>query len=727
MSCGGGLTGLVMAAAGGMVTNGSLSGTFGGAPLSSIAGAPISVTDAITGQTLAPTLATVSSSIGNISGTVLSGTGGSLTSVMSSLGGSSLTSNMVSSWNGIADNVTGGALMEAIGGFSPDLNSTLTSITGSSSINDAFGYASEWAGKQLGGTGTLSAITGDAKKFGSILTTAQTYVSNANQLINSAVNSETIGTTFTGLNNMVSGGLAGVNLDFGGFGEEIAKLGGTIDFSNLKDIGNPGQMLANLSKEGTLGPLYNKLGDIEIDSRTALSLGSAVAEFSGNAKLKDLGVDLNALAQQGAGLPPGLQTKVYDAFDALDIEEVAQVKNILGNTQDIVESGTDLFDPKKLFPESFQTLQAPLRTASVGFRSIYQNNTGSVNPQFDDLGKNLKGIIPDDQAVANGALARTLGQVKNIGSSNTSTLGTALTSLESLKGLNLLEEQEEYVTDAIRDYWKDTYGTDSIDDISLATGNAGQYKLSDVIGFSAGYNSAAPLKQNEELLQELKDSGDLDDIIGTGGVYDTVIQFNSNAEDTDGSWVSDDGAGPPPTGYAITIPNGYLAAGRYPTSGFETNFTDARESAWNAIVSAVQGVLNALDGNEKVALITRNTKRYNEQLIREYRINEKMNQDLDDVFSSEDIALNFALSLPNLGTDTSEGGSAELLERVMNFDSLSGQAAIAAMREGRNIERLGNANIQQDVIIDDTIVENPATLASGQYTSTEALNKLTKS
>ena len=716
-----------MAAAGGMVTNGALSETFGAAPLSSLAGAPLSVTDAITGQTLAPTLATVSGAMGNISGTVLSGAGGNLTSLMSGLSSAGLTSGMTTAWNSIADNVTAGGLMEAIGGFSPDLNATLTSITGSSSINDAFSYASSWAGKQLGGTGDLTSIVGDPKKFGSILTTAQSYIGSANQFINSAVNSESIGTTFTSLNNMVSGGLAGVNLDFGGFGEEIAKLGGTIDFSNIKDVGNPGQMLANMSKQGTLGPLYNKLADIEIDSRTAQSLGSVVTEFAGTAKLKDLGVDFNALAQQGASLPPGMQTKVYEAFDSLELTEVAQVKSILNNTQDAIEKGTDLFDPKKLLPASFETLQSPLRTASVGFRSIYSNDSGSVNPEFNSLGSNLKGILPDDQAVANDALARSLGQVKGIGSTDTQTLGTALSSMETLKGLDLLEEQEEYVTDAIRDYWKDSYGVDTTDNITLATGNAGQYKLSDVIGFSAGYNSAAPLKQNEELLQQLKDNGDLDDIIGPTGVYATVIGFNTNAADTSGSWVSDDGAGPPPTGYAITIPSGYLAAGRYPSAGFETEFTDARESAWNAIVSAVQTVLNGFAGNETVALIARNTKRYNEQLIREYRINEKMNQDLDNVFSSEDIALNFALNLPSLGTDTSEGGTAELLERVMNFDSLGGQAAVAAMREGRNIARLNDANLQQDAIIDDTIVENPAQLATAQYTSAEAISKLIKS
>jgi len=80
--------------------------------------------------------------------------------------------------------------------------------------------------------------------------------------------------------------------------------------------------------------------------------------------------------------------------------------------------------------------------------------------------------------------------------------------------------------------------------------------------------------------------------------------------------------------------------------------------------------------------------------------------------------------LPQLGTDTSEGGTGELLERIVNFNSLSGQATIAAMREGRNLQRLSTANIQQDAPLDTTGLQNPGSLVSNKYTATEAKNKL---
>lgn len=723
MSCGGSLTGLVLAAAGGMVTNGTLPSTFGGAPLSSVAGAPLSLTDAATGLTnFAPTLSTMSGSLNNITGTVLSGAGGSLSGVLSTLDSAGLTSSMIGSWNNIASSVNANGLMDAISGFSPDLSSTLTSITGSTSLNNALGYAGEWSGKVLGGTGSLTSIVGDPKKFGGILSTAQSYISSANELINSAVNSANLGTTFTGLNNIVSGGLAGVNLDFGGFGEELTKLGGAIDFSNIDSIGSPGQLLANLGNQGTLGPLYNKLNEIDVDSRIASALGVS-ADFTGTVKLGELGVDLNSLAQQGSGMPEILQTKVFETFASLDLDEVDQVKSILGTTQNAIETGEDLFDPTKLFPNSFETLQAPLRTASVGFRSIYTNGTGSVNPLFDSLGNKLRGILPDNIAVANGALARSLGQVKGITNSTPTALGSSLEDLETLKDLDLLENQETYVTDAIKTYWTDTYGTDSTDNISLATGNAGQYKLSDVIGFAAGYNSAAPLKHTENLLQEMKDADELDDIIGSNGVYATIIAFCGD------TWTTDNGTEEvSATEWYVTIPASYMV-GYITTRLFSssTSATAAREACWAHITSAIASVLNTFTSNTRAVTIASNSTRWNEQLIREYRINEKMNQDLDTVFSSDDIAINFAFSLPSQGLDTSEGGSAELLERIMNYDSLGGQAAIAAMREGRNQVRLNTANVQQDGFIDTTAVEDPAQLSTAQYTSAEALDRVIKS
>ncbi|MEK9699981.1 MAG: hypothetical protein VW270_29645, partial [Candidatus Poseidoniales archaeon] len=493
MACSGAITGMVMTAAGGMLTNGAASGVFGAAPISSLSGIPSTITDAATGLSIAPSLATVTSGITGITGGAL-GTG--LSGALTSMNGAGFSSAMTSAWNGISDNLSSGGLFDAVGGFAPDVNSLLTSASGSGSLNDAMGWATEWAGKTVGGSGSLvgGVLTGDAKKFGTILNTASSYIGSANQFINAATSSlGGIGAnTFTGMDNLISGGLAGVTEAFSDFGSEIGKLGGTINLENISGLGSPGQMLANLDVAGTLGPMYDKVANISINSKTLAQLGSTFTDFTGNISLGDTGIDLNTVAKLGSSLPSSVQSQLYTAFDELDTGDLNSVKAILGNTQEKIVAGADLFDPKKLFPETYDTLTAPLRTASVGFKSIYTED-GSVNGEFNNLGQKLDGLVPDDVAVANGALALSLGQIKGISESNVSDLSSTMSALESTKDLTLLEAQEGPVPPGVADYWKDTYVTDSATGVSLATGNSSQMVLSDVIGFAAGYNSAAPL------------------------------------------------------------------------------------------------------------------------------------------------------------------------------------------------------------------------------------------
>lgn len=721
MSCGSGLTGLVLTAAGSMVTNGSLSQTFGAAPLSSLASAPLSLTDAATGLTnFAPTLNTTINGISGIvgAGSPLSGLPGTLSAIESA----GFTSDMISAFNNIPTDLgSGGGLFDAIGGFAPNANSLLTTASGGADIlNNSLGFATEWAGKTIGGDGNLvgNVLAGDPKKFGTILNTASSYVTSANQMINGALNSDTLGTTFTGMNNIVSGGLSGINLDFGGFSEEIAKAGSAIDLTNLDGIGSPGQLVKNISAQGSLGPLYSKISNISIDAATASTLG-VIVEASDMLTVGEIGVDINTVVQQGATLSPAVQKEIYNVLDNLDESDVAQIKSILNVTQDSIKKGSDLLDPAKLFPNSHATLTSPLRTASVGYRSIYVDNASSVNPEFNNLGQSLRGIVPDDVAIANGALSRSLQQVKNISQSNTSDLSTALAEMETLKDLSLLEDQSTYLNDDVRNYWLEAYGVDSDNNIPLATGNNGQLKISDVIGFAAGYNSAAPITKNSQILAEMASAGELDIITGSKGVYDTIQKFCNG--DFGPNNIN-------PGEWEVEITSGYVGEGTYPSLGPAATSEEAFEDAWlNGIIPAIKSVLSSYTANDKAKEIMTNSERWNEQLAREYQNQTRIdNADLASVRASDDVALNLALKLPDLGTDTAEGGAAEILERIVDFSSVGGQSIIASMREGRNLKRLADANIQQDAFVDVEGLQNPGSLTDSRYTGSQAKSNIIK-
>jgi hypothetical protein len=88
--------------------------------------------------------------------------------------------------------------------------------------------------------------------------------------------------------------------------------------------------------------------------------------------------------------------------------------------------------------------------------------------------------------------------------------------------------------------------------------------------------------------------------------------------------------------------------------------------------------------------------------------------------ASDTTAINFGQSLPEIGKDTSFGGPAMFMERVIDINTLGGQATIAAMREGRNLQRIADAGVQQDAPISTEGLEAPGDLVPSTYTESEA-------
>ena len=340
----------------------------------------------------------------------------------------------------------------------------------------------------------------------------------------------------------------------------------------------------------------------------------------------------------------------------------------------------------------------------MGDRAIYTAD-GAVNQEFDSLGDDLRGSLPDDLAVANGALARSLGQVKGIDGSTSKLLSTAATTAETFKDLDLIKNQTQYVTDDVKNFWTTTYKSQS--GITLATGPNGTYTISDVIGYAAGYNSAAPLQQNKIEMEKLIASGAMDVFTrddGSGsantGIYKVIDYFCDGAYNPT-----------PPAVTPYVIPAGVYGAGTYATQTL----------AFEGIIAAAKTLMtNFFTANPGAQIIQRNFKRMQEQQAREKLIRTKMDLDLSVVQSQDNSAIQLASNLPAYALDTSAGGASEVLERVMNFSSTGGQASVGAMREARNVDKLATANIQSDAPIPQTLPTNPGQIASSTYTVAQA-------
>ncbi len=699
MACAGAVTANVLTAGAGMV------GDVGGEVLKSTSGITNQIKDATTGLTGDVSMASFTSNQAAFQGLAAPTALTSTISGVSGLGGT-----MPQSFSNMASGLGDNTFSAGFDVFSGDALAVMGPAAGIGSVLPT-GLAD--AAKAMGGSVTGTDILGNAKKFGSILGSAEGFIGSANEMISAATNSASAfaGGTFPGMDGIMSGNLTGITNALPDFGADLGSLGSTINFDSIGDLGSPGQLLKNMDLAGNLGPMYDKIADISVDPRIARSLGgdlstitNAVNAGTSGLTLGSLGVDLNKVAEIGPALPNNIQSQVFNAFDGLSTAELGDVKGILGNTQAAIAKGGDLMNPQKLFPSSFSTLTAPLRTASVGDRAIYTAD-GAVNDEFDDLGEKLSGALPDDLAVANGALSRSIGQIKGVDGTTAKLLSTAATTAETLKDLNLVKNQTTYVEPAVVNFWTTQYSVQS--GITLATGPNGTFSISDVIGYAAGYNSAAPLQQNKIEMEKLIASGAMDVFTadnGSGsastGIYKVIDYFVAGAYD--------------PTPPAITpfvIPAGVYGAGTYAT----------QTAAFEGIIAAAKTLMTSFyNANPGAQIIQRNFKRMQDQQAREKLIRTKMDLDLDVVQSQDNNAIQLASNLPNYALDTTAGGASELLERVMNFSSTGGQAAVGAMREARNLDKLLSANIQVDAPISTTPPANPGEIASSTYTVAQA-------
>ena len=693
------LTSMILTAGASMLANGS-DVTLGGKPIASNSGAPLDITDSVNGETGAPTLKVMNDSTLEIQ--AIQSVLYTVTDKIANIANATPYINEFNSMtSGLGDSVFS-APFDLYSGNAYSVMST------SGTIDSVLTFGRTESASVLGGSVTATEIEGDAKKLGTTFGSAIAFVETSNQFINAANNSSELftGGTFPGMDSVISGSVTGVSLASQPLGADLTALGDVISWTDIANLGSPGQLLSNMLDNGTLGPMYAKLATVTVNPRIAVVLGadaSTIANIFGNVTLGSLGLDLNEVAAIGANLPRNVQQQIYNLFVSLSANELVQVKGILKCTQTYIATGADLFDPTKQFPTSYMTLTAPLSANGVSNRAIYTNTSGSVNDVFDSLGARLANILPNDLAIANGALARSFGQIKNIEGTNIETFSTAANATETMKDLPLIQNLTSYVPAGVVEYWTDYYGLNS--NIQLATGPEGNFTLADCIGYAAGFNSALPLKQNARLLAQMNTAGELDvfyndagDSSSSTGVL-VVLEYLI------------DGAYQANPGDPYIIPVGVYGAGTYATF----------DLAYTAVITAAKSLMQSVySANTTAQSVQANFKRIQEQQAREKLNRAKMDLVLSDIQSQDTNATSLAGSLASYALDVTDGGPAEFLERIANFDTLGGQAMIASMREARNISVLGAAHIEQDGILDTTPPANPGSFLTSQYTAAGA-------
>jgi len=198
---------------------------------------------------------------------------------------------------------------------------------------------------------------GDIGKFEQVLSSAQAFVSQTNQLIITTINANaaTNTTGFTSQDNLSTGGVSSVSQAFKALGADLAQLGFLIDLNNLNNLGNPSALLRQIATVSSSTPALNTaLLNVGIPAALVDNLSSA-----------------NFTDQQ--------QQLIYQAMTQITGTKLTQILNLLRVTTSGITTMADLLNPVKIFPRSFQTLTAP--TAN-GLRGIYINSAGAVNSRL---------------------------------------------------------------------------------------------------------------------------------------------------------------------------------------------------------------------------------------------------------------------------------------------------------------------------------------------------------
>lgn len=336
-----------------------------------------------------------------------------------------LTSANVSTANQTALQSLGSTSCPALGDSTP---SAYTSNTYPGSATKLFPNSTTLFGGAINSVASTYLGNGDTGKFAQAYFASQGYISLINPFINSAVNVNTtdyLGPTFSGMDALITGDLAQVNLAYPTFGQDLQALGQMIDLSNLPNLGTPAALLQQLSR----------VGDMPAGTLPAIRTALTEAGLS-NQDIQDLITNnVESLFNPG-GLPiyefNALQKKAYPALCTIQSNDLQDVLDILDITTPNIDKMCELLNPVKILPNSYPSLTIPI---PGGIALIYDNN-GNLNSVVSDLinteslapvgCEELGKIVPPANAIGSKAIQVALSQVKNIGGSTLQQLAAAL-------------------------------------------------------------------------------------------------------------------------------------------------------------------------------------------------------------------------------------------------------------------------------------------------------------
>lgn len=326
----------------------------------------------------------------------------------------------------------------------------------------------------------------------------------------------------------------------------------------------------------------------------------------------------------------------------------------------------------------------------------------------------LSQIVPSDQALAAKALATSLQQISGITNMTLPVLANATANLQTTNNLNQISALTQAVPATVANYLS-----------NIANTNGNSVVVCDVLGIAAGYQVTNTFLNTVSTLAN------------TNVAYLTTVYQTMNS--VVGNVYGDPVNGP------VTIPAGQPAAGTYYANignvGNVANvvISTAADSAMTGIASgnvgptgpgllpvATNAIANiAATSSGQVATLNTYFNSMGAQIVQEKNLQTAAQIDFANLIPNNNPTVySLVYGLPSYGQQTESGGQAQFWEGVANLSTFTGQAVVAALREGRNQALLGNAGVQTNALVPDAPNPPipPANLIPATYTAQQAAN-----
>lgn len=579
-----------------------------------------------------------------------------------------------------------------------------------------------------------------------------------NSSISSFVNSKTfLKGNFSNMNDLTTSDIAGVSLSFKLFGNDMIRLGKSLDMSSIDKFGLPSKFLLNLQSKGAI--------------TDALKLALLYNDFST--------VELGKIFESAYISTSSQEKKIYASLDLIRGQDLDNVKTILNCTTENLESLVDLINPRKMFPDSYRTLTIPKYginnpATSKVYDFIYAES--GVNNRIENWGDYLSGILSDELAIACGAFMMTMNQIKNIRLMNTEQLAQTIANLEVTdKGLPLINSGNGNSVNI-------TAVNDILAQISHGSGNSGTYKQCDFFGAASAYPyrdyyqklieifSVVPdtalkniyLKLHQKSLNNgwalvSKGKGYQDSIINSSSVWDpkyaytlfsvvetansgsssVKVQLDVRSIFTNGKRLAFNSLGNSSytvqsstfdgtnTTLVLTVP---LTSTVNSSTLVYIQETEYEQSVQDLVDAANLEILRISTNDSQLQeKLNYYWDKIGEQLTTEQRAIPYAVTQNDDIYATIDGTEfeTFVKSVDEYAMHTEYGEAAPVLEAISDISTLGGQSLIAMMREARNAKRILNAGGELDNDVPDTLATTHASAEACNLTANGGIANIT--